>query len=410
MPKKFHNSTLHPLRKIWFIASIMISCIFITICSLILGIQPGVYRAMEIKGFQDSEFSTLDLSDDTKPGNNSLLRARHGRYLHTLVPREETIISHAALKFMADKHLNANFTPVSELQKSDHRTFVDELNLTGEKRGEKLSKYPSSSGSFKRYNVTRRLPYAIIIGVKKGGTRALLEYLRLHPKIKATGPEPHFFDDNYEKGLEWYRQQMPSSRRDQLTIEKTPSYFVTKEIPDKVYKMSKRTKLIVVLRDPVTRAISDYAQLADRRPDVKSFVELAFIDNRTKIVDTSWAIIKIGIYIKHLVNWLEYFPLKQIHFVSGENLIKDPAHELRLVQEFLGLEPMIDNSYFTFNSTKGFPCFRKQVNSSHIHCLNRDKGRSHPAIDPSVIKRLRDFYKPFNSRLYQITGQNFGWT
>ncbi|KAL3875869.1 hypothetical protein ACJMK2_033778 [Sinanodonta woodiana] len=401
----FVNNTLHPLRKIWFIASIMISCICITVYSLILGIQPGVYRAMEIKYLQDSEFPTLDISDDTKPENSSgLFEARHGRYLHTLVPREETISSHAALKVMADKNLN--FNSARKLQKSDHRNSVDDLSETGEK----ILKYPSSSGSFKKDNVTRRLPHAIIIGVKKGGTRALLEYLRLHPQIKATGPEPHFFDDNYEKGLEWYRQQMPSSRRDQLTIEKTPSYFVTKEIPDKVYKMSKRTKLIVVLRDPVTRAISDYAQLADRRPDVKSFDDMAFIDNRTKIVDTSWAIIKIGIYIKHLVNWLEYFPLKQIHIVSGENLIKDPAHELRLVQEFLGLEPMIDNSYFTFNSTKGFPCFRKQVNSSHIHCLNRDKGRSHPAINPSVIKRLRDFYKPFNSRLYQITGQNFGWT
>ena len=54
-------------------------------------------------------------------------------------------------------------------------------------------------------NYTRRLPNAIIIGVKKCGTRALLEYLRLHPNIKAAGPEPHFFDRFYHLGLEWYR-------------------------------------------------------------------------------------------------------------------------------------------------------------------------------------------------------------
>ncbi|KFM61928.1 Heparan sulfate glucosamine 3-O-sulfotransferase 4, partial [Stegodyphus mimosarum] len=35
----------------------------------------------------------------------------------------------------------------------------------------------------------RRLPGAIIIGVKKGGTRALLEMLRLHPEVVAPGPE-----------------------------------------------------------------------------------------------------------------------------------------------------------------------------------------------------------------------------
>ncbi|GFU03331.1 heparan sulfate glucosamine 3-O-sulfotransferase 4 [Trichonephila clavipes] len=51
----------------------------------------------------------------------------------------------------------------------------------------------------------RRLPGAIIIGVKKGGTRALLEMLRLHPDVVAPGPEIHFFDRHYEKGLPWYR-------------------------------------------------------------------------------------------------------------------------------------------------------------------------------------------------------------
>ncbi|WAQ96253.1 HS3SA-like protein [Mya arenaria] len=43
----------------------------------------------------------------------------------------------------------------------------------------------------------RKIPKVIIIGVKKCGTRALLEYLKLHPLIKAPGPEPHFFDRNY---------------------------------------------------------------------------------------------------------------------------------------------------------------------------------------------------------------------
>lgn len=52
---------------------------------------------------------------------------------------------------------------------------------------------------------TRKLPQAIIIGVKKGGTRALLEFLRIHPDVRAPGPEPHFFDRHYHRGLEWYR-------------------------------------------------------------------------------------------------------------------------------------------------------------------------------------------------------------
>ena len=79
---------------------------------------------------------------------------------------------------------------------------------------------------------SRHLPQAIIIGVRKCGTRALLEMLFLHPQIQKAAGEVHFFDrdDNYGKGLEWYRRKMPYSFRGQITIEKSPSYFVTPEV------------------------------------------------------------------------------------------------------------------------------------------------------------------------------------
>ncbi|KAJ7984845.1 hypothetical protein DPEC_G00359000 [Dallia pectoralis] len=56
---------------------------------------------------------------------------------------------------------------------------------------------------------SKKPPQALIIGVKKGGTRALLEFLRVHPDIRAVGAEPHFFDRNYENGLQWYRPVYP---------------------------------------------------------------------------------------------------------------------------------------------------------------------------------------------------------
>ncbi|KAG7256925.1 hypothetical protein CRUP_005195 [Coryphaenoides rupestris] len=46
---------------------------------------------------------------------------------------------------------------------------------------------------------------ALIVGVKKGGTRAVLEFIRIHPDVRALGTEPHFFDRNYDRGLDWYR-------------------------------------------------------------------------------------------------------------------------------------------------------------------------------------------------------------
>ena len=60
----------------------------------------------------------------------------------------------------------------------------------------------------------------LIIGVRKCGTRALLEMLNLHPRVQKAAGEVHFFDrdENYIKGLEWYRKKMPHSFRGQITI------------------------------------------------------------------------------------------------------------------------------------------------------------------------------------------------
>ncbi|XP_073090859.1 heparan sulfate glucosamine 3-O-sulfotransferase 3A1 [Manis javanica] len=256
---------------------------------------------------------------------------------------------------------------------------------------------------------SRQLPQAIIIGVKKGGTRALLEFLRVHPDVRAVGAEPHFFDRSYDKGLAWYRELMPRTLDGQITMEKTPSYFVTREAPARISAMSKDTKLIVVVRDPVTRAISDYTQTLSKRPDIPTFESLTFRNRSAGLIDTSWSAIQIGIYAKHLEHWLCHFPLGQMLFVSGERLIRDPAGELGRVQDFLGLKRIITDKHFYFNKTKGFPCLKKAEGSSKPHCLGKTKGRTHPDIDGEVVRRLRDFYRPFNLKFYQMTGQDFGW-
>ncbi|PWA21586.1 hypothetical protein CCH79_00003268 [Gambusia affinis] len=206
-------------------------------------------------------------------------------------------------------------------------------------------------------------------------------------------------------GADLCEDLMPKTLEGQITMEKTPSYFVTREAPARISAMSRDTKLIVVVRDPVTRAISDYTQTLSKKPDIPSFESLTFKNRTTGLIDTSWSAIQIGIYAKHLDNWLQYFPMDQILFVSGERLISDPAGELGRVQDFLGLKRIITDKHFYFNQTKGFPCLKKAEGSSKPHCLGKTKGRTHPNIDPEVVQRLRDFYRPFNMKFYQMTGQ-----
>ncbi|XP_016414283.1 heparan sulfate glucosamine 3-O-sulfotransferase 3B1-like [Sinocyclocheilus rhinocerous] len=322
--------------------------------------------------------------------------------------------------FMMEERSSRN--PPRPLQKQDLEMFLksqsrDLLNNESdadskgdgweENKGDVV--YVEDSGVAGALNETKKLPQAIIIGVKKGGTRALLEFLRLHPDIRAVGAEPHFFDRNYEKGLEWYRELMPKTQEGQLTMEKTPSYFVTKEVPGRIHAMSKGTKLIVVVRDPVTRAISDYTQTRSKKPDIPSFESLTFKNITANLIDTSWSAVQIGMYARHLEQWLQFFPMSQLLFVSGERLISDPAGEMARVQQFLGLRREVTDKHFHFNSAKGFPCLKRPESNSKPHCLGKTKGRTHPNINPDVIQRLRDFYKPFNKKFYHMTGHDFGW-
>ncbi|CAL1545865.1 unnamed protein product [Lymnaea stagnalis] len=201
---------------------------------------------------------------------------------------------------------------------------------------------------------------------------------------------------------------MPVTYKDQITIEKTPGYFVTKDAPRRIFAMDPATKLLLVVRDPVTRSISDYCQAATKHA-MRPYEEMALLDESLGLVNTSWGAIKIGVYAKHIDRWLQVFPLSQIHIVDGERLIEQPAQELAKVENFLGLPRFINDAHFYLRGFKGkFPCL---LRDGRPHCLGeKTKGRDHPVVKESVLERLRDFYRPFNAKFYQIVGKNFGWS
>lgn len=262
-------------------------------------------------------------------------------------------------------------------------------------------------------NLKKRLPNAIIIGSNKSGTRALLVFLKIHPDVRACPNEVHFFnqENNYGLGLEWYRQKMPVSSAHQLTIEKTPAYFTTKSVPKRVFNMSKDIKLLVIVRDPTRRAISEYTQLAMKtNSSLPKFEDYVMKDQN--VINAERAVVKNGVYIKYLHHWMKFFPLSQIHFVSGEQLVKNPAAELQLVEKFLNLRPLITEKNFYVNKTKGFPCFIGKIGLNgkrKTGCLKGNKGRKHVQVQSEVITQLQNYYRPHNQELYEVVQRNFHW-
>uniref|UniRef100_A0A915JR15 Sulfotransferase domain-containing protein n=1 Tax=Romanomermis culicivorax TaxID=13658 RepID=A0A915JR15_ROMCU len=266
----------------------------------------------------------------------------------------------------------------------------------------------------------KRLPNAIIIGVKKAGTRALLEYLKLNPDIRSPAPEIHFFDKYYFKGMEWYRYQMAPTWPWQITIEKTPSYFVTKKAPSRIFSMNPLIKLILVVRNPVTRAISDYTQNIAKKPGLPPFHRMAFLTMsapKSLLVNSSWGAIKIGHYDKFMKQWLKYFPLQQIHIVDGQKLLTNPASEGRSVERFLGVKnPIIGVNNFVFRNSShlsrpkpiNFPCLLTIINPIP-RCLGKTKGRMHVEVTRKLKTILRDYFRSHNEQFFTSIGRRFDW-
>ena len=361
------------------------------------------------------ETTVRSLVSSTKPTDPTIAVVNSEENLETFTlnkPSKEKI-----LKLETDDKLDEKFL------RNDERSIETIVDGQGDHQSTLSDEVFRKLGLLKK-----RLPFVIIIGVKKGGTRALLEMLKLHPKICACGPEMHYFDRYYSKGFEWYRDKMPLCYDNEITVEKTPSYFVTSGVAGDMFTYSKSLnhtlKLLVIVRDPTTRAISDYTQTVYRSRNKKfrklyTFEQLALTNNSegTKVVNSRWGAIKIGVYSKHLRRWLNYFKPGQIHVVSGENLIKEPYGEIKRVERFLGLSSFIRTEHFVYNKTKGFYCFDRNLSYRNevitttvpLRCLGTTKGRSHVKISEHAERLLREYYRPFNEELYRMVQKNFGW-
>ncbi|VDM78593.1 unnamed protein product [Strongylus vulgaris] len=213
---------------------------------------------------------------------------------------------------------------------------------------------------------------------------------------------------------------MPLTTQDQLTIEKSPAYFHSKTAAERIRALNPAMKIIIVVRDPVMRAISDYTQASSKRKALgvmPSFEEMAVgncapwlrtnCSSKVGGVNVGWGAIRIGVYHKHMKRWLDNFPLEQIHIVDGERLVTQPALEISRTERFLGLEPVVKPRNFQVDPIKKFPCIRHL--DSSLHCLGKTKGRKHPRVQPEVLHRLKRFYKSENQKFFQMVNRSFAW-
>lgn len=249
-------------------------------------------------------------------------------------------------------------------------------------------------------------PNFLIIGVQRGGTSSLFRYLMEHPQIASPiDKEIHFFDLNYHLGWHWYMQQFPifANNKNQenivnkniITGEASPYYIFHPLVAERVKRHCPEIKLIVLLRNPVDRAISHYHHCIRFQLEKLPLEEALKLENdrlkgeAEKIIKEDnyysynhqhFAYKERGKYIEQLQHWREYFPAKQFLILQSENFYRNPTQVLTKVTDFLEIDRFQLAEYYPHNQAE------------------------YPVTSESIIEELKAYFQPYNEKLYNYLG------
>ena len=255
-------------------------------------------------------------------------------------------------------------------------------------------------------------PDFLVLGTMRGGTTTLYHYLARHPHVAGAvlDKELHYFDLHYDRGPSWYRSRFPTragleraSRRlgaRPKVGEASPYYLFHPLVPERVAADLPQARFVVMLRDPVERAWSHYRHMVDLGYESLSFEEavereperLAGLEERLRsephLISKEHqhhSYVIRGEYVTQIQRWLEHVGPERLFVIRSEDFYVAPRPEFEKLEDFLGIprwEPQVWRTYNAATST-GMPT--------------------------GVHERLRAHYRPWNAKLADLLGRDFGW-
>jgi hypothetical protein len=193
----------------------------------------------------------------------------------------------------------------------------------------------------------------VILGAQKCGTTALARFLDQHPCIAMSRPkEAHVFDREHFALADVdrvYAQCFNHALIGQLRGEATPVYLYFPDVPARLHQYNPNLKMIVCLRDPVARAISHHAMEYGRGDETLPLWRALLAESarlkrdvapeRIDSASRHHSYRSRGYYTRQIEQVLRYFPRHQLLLIRSEDLMQQHDKTLRLVFEFLGVDP-----------------------------------------------------------------------
>jgi hypothetical protein len=175
------------------------------------------------------------------------------------------------------------------------------------------------------------LPNFLHLGPAKSGTTWLYQVLAMHPEVLLSpAKDLYFFNRCYDRGPDWYRAQFRGAAQEHSIIgEICPGYLSFHPAPERIRAcLGPDVRLMVTLREPVSRAISSYLDHRKHGQAATTFRET------TRLLPQ---LIDDGRYATHLRSYLEHFGRESLHVTVFDDLQADPQAFLDDVTDWLGI-------------------------------------------------------------------------
>lgn len=282
--------------------------------------------------------------------------------------------------------------------------------------------------------VTRRLPNFLVVGAAKSGTTSIADWLRAHPQaFVAADKELYFFNDDeaWARGVDAYAEHFAAAGDADAVGEATPFYMYFPEAVARMAAVVPDARLIVVAREPVDRAYSNWRHLHYRQAtELRSFERLVEdelaedarlpgagrcdLDARRHLVH--------GRYHDQIQLLLEHFPREQLLVLLTDDLGQDPRGTFAAICRFLGIDdtvavPEVGSRSNTHREFRPVRLWQFLVRHRVLERLPERLGkfialklmwRETPPdpLDPRLRALLADYYREPNALLAEFLGRD----
>lgn len=279
-------------------------------------------------------------------------------------------------------------------------------------------------------------PNAIIAGVTKAGSTSLFTYLSDHPAVCGSTVKEinHFTTVRFREDpnpIENYNQYFAHCSNETIRLESSPAYFLGgQELAQAVHEALPETKIILVLREPVSRCISHFKfnQSMLRLPQDMSldqyFEKCREIPYETFRNRGSYLYYGLasGVYANYIDGWINTFG-PNLHICFFDDLKSNPKAFTKQLCQWLGVDDSFYDDYDFVIENKGrnfknpglqklalklnekFEGFLrrhigfKRVLRTIYFRLNGSSSQKESREDQQSLDKFRQYYEPHNQVL-----------